>query len=216
MGLVKAQGVGIHFRMAFVVCVLSAVFSSSSLYASDNPWKLRIDKEGIKVFTRHVEHSVNLEFRASVTIDADLERVIRVFEDISLTKRWFYQCISAEIVEDEGPRDKVLRLELHLPWPVSERDSIFRMTKSGDVASGEISYALVSLPDRLPPRPGMVRVPYLRALWGFKGLPEGRTEVMFTQHSDPGGFVPAFISNALINDIPFNNLKNFRALFASD
>jgi hypothetical protein len=196
-------------------CVLGACFDPNTLSAAEHPWQLRIDREGVKAYTRKVDDSVILEFKGVVVVDAPLSQVIPVFEDVKKTRDWFYQCTASEIVEDEAGQPKVVHVVLHLPWPVSERDCVFQMSKSVDKVAGALNYALVALPDRLPRRGGMVRVRYLKAAWHFVALPDGKTEITFQQHSDPGGFVPAFISNTQVVNMPFYTLRNLRALVSS-
>jgi len=80
-----------------------------------------------------------------------------------------------------------------------------------DQGSGEIKYTLKSLPDRLPRKKGIVRVIYLKSFWRFIPMSGGRTE-LFQQYTRPEGFIPAFMVNQLVIDVPFYSLKNFRSL----
>ena len=75
-----------------------------------------------------------------------------------------------------------------------------------------MNYALAALPDRLPRKRGIVRVPYFMASWHFAALPDGTTGIDFQQHSDIGGFIPAFVVNSIVVDMPYHSLKNMRAL----
>ena len=67
-------------------------------------------------------------------MDAPTPKVIALFEDEKQIRRWYYQCVRSELVENEGPTKKIIYLILHLPWPVAARDFVFRRTKSEDPA----------------------------------------------------------------------------------
>jgi hypothetical protein len=186
---------------------------SSVLNAEQSPWLLRESLGGIPVYTRKVEGSPILEYKANVIVNASISKAIALFEDEKQIRRWYYQCVRSELVENEGPKQEVIYLILHLPWPVAARDFVFRRTKTED-SNGVISYTLTALPDRLPLVKGMIRVQSIESVWRFKSLSEGQTEVFFQQHTDPVGSIPASIVNQLATQTPFYSLKNFRKLIS--
>ena len=194
-----------------VLFLLSFCFSSP-LNAEQSPWQLRENQEGIPVYTRKVDSSPILEYKASVTIDAPISKAIALFEDEKQIQRWYFQCVRSELVEHDGPRQEIIYLILHLPWPVASRDFVFRRTKSVDPSNGTISYTLTALPDRLPEVKGIIRVKSIESIWRFKSLSQGKTELFFQQHTDPVGSIPASIVNKLAVQTPFYSLKNFRRI----
>jgi len=198
-------------RVLTVILFLFSFCFSGALYAEQSPWLLRESKSGIPVYTRKVEGSPILEYKANVIVDAPISKAIALFEDEKQIRRWYYQCVLSELVENEGPKKEVIYLILHLPWPVASRDFVFRRTKTQD-SGGIISYNLTALPDRLPLVKGMIRVQTIESVWSFKSLSEGRTEIFFQQHTDPVGSIPASIVNQLGAQTPFYSLKNFRKL----
>ncbi len=123
-----------------------------------DPWELRQSQEGIPVYTRKVAGSPILEYKANVIIDAPIAKAIELFEDDKQISRWYFQCVHSEIVEHVGPKQEIIYLILHLPWPVAARDFVFSRTRTEDQANGTISYTLTALPDRLPAVKGMIRV----------------------------------------------------------
>jgi len=191
----------------FIFCF----FWASVINAEPSPWQLREKQDGIPVYTRKVDGSPILEYKANVTIDAPMPKVISLFEDEKQIRRWYYQCVLSKLIENDGPKQEIIYLILHLPWPVAARDFVFRRTKTID-PGGSISYSLTALPERLPQVKGMIRVQSIKSIWTFKSLPQGQTEIFFQQHTDPGGSIPASIINQIAVDTPYYSLKNFRKL----
>ena len=201
-----------RMRVLITVLFLFSFCFSNLINAEESPWQLRESKEGIPVYTRKVAGSPILEYKANIIVDAPILKVIALFEDEKQIPRWYYQCVHSELVGIEGPKQKIIYLILHLPWPVAARDIIFRRTKSEDIANGITSYSLTALPDKRPFAKGMVRVHSIKSLWRFKSLPNNQTEIYFQQHTDPGGSIPASLINQIAVDTPFYSLKNFRKL----
>ena len=119
-------------KLKFIILMFLVLAFTSPLYAAEYPWQLKKKAEGISVYTRKVEGSPILEFKATVTVDAPLAKIIPLFEDVKGLTSWYYQCTHSELVKNEGPQDKILYLVLHFPWPVTERDSVFMRSKSTD------------------------------------------------------------------------------------
>jgi hypothetical protein len=200
-------------RVFVTVLFLCSFFFSSLLNAEQSPWQLRESQGGIPVYTRKVAGSPILEYKANVIVDAPISKAIALFEDEKQIRRWYYQCVHSELVENEGPKKEVIYLILHLPWPVAARDFVFRRTRTED-PNGIIIYTLTALPDRLPHVKGMVRVQTIESVWSFKPLSQGKTEIFFQQHTDPVGSIPSSIVNQLVAQTPFYSLKNFRKLIS--
>jgi hypothetical protein len=199
-------------KILITILFLFTFCPSGLLYAQENPWQLRKNQEDITVYTRKVDSSPILEYKADVIVNAPLPKVIALFEDEKLISRWYYQCVHSELVENAGPNEKILYIILRLPWPVTARDIVFSITRSENHSRGTISYTLAALPNRLPLAKGMIRVPYTKSVWRFTSLPKGQTEILFQQHSDPGGSIPAFLVNQLAVDTPYYSLKCFREM----
>ncbi len=200
-------------RKIVIGFLFSLQFSSFSLaYSEEYPWQLRIKKEDTTVYTRKVEGSPILEFKSDIIVSVPIDKAIALFEDEKRIPHWYYQCVSMELLEDEGPSSKIFYFVLNLPWPVAKRDSVFRRIKMVDSITGGITYELTVMSQRLPKQKGKIRVPYLKALWRFTPLKNGQTEIYFQQHGSTGGSIPTFITNALVLDIPFYSLQNFRRL----
>ncbi len=187
-------------------------FSISMARADEDPsWQFRFKKDDISVYTRRLPSTL-IEFKSDVVVFAPIDQVIAFYEDEKKTPQWYYQCTYMELIKDEGPLEKIFYFVMRPPWPVSERDAVFRRIKSVDPSTGVVTYNLRALPEAFPRQKGKVRIPYLELVWRFTPLEQGRTGIYFQQHGEAGGYIPAFIVNALVIDTPLNSLKKFREL----
>ena len=192
--------------------IFSLIFSSPAVMALEYPWQVRMDKEGISVYTRRVEVSPILEYKANVIVDEPLGKIIRFFEDNSKIPQWYYQCVQAELIQKESKEKSIFYFVLHLPWPVTERDCVFSRIKSLNSENGAVSYIISALPQKFPEQKGKIRVLSINSIWRFTPLKDGRTEIYFQQHSNPGGSIPSFLVNKLSVEIPYNSLKDLRKM----
>lgn len=196
---------------ALIFCVRPAVCSPAG--AAEAPWELKKDEDGIRVEVRKVEGSAIKEYRGTVVVDTGTEAVMRLFEEDERMAEWFHQCTESRLITANTPEDKVLYVVISMPWPVKDRDLVFRRIRSQDPATGAVvEYRLSALPEGYPEQAGKVRMPYLKGIWRFTPLAGGRTEIYYQQHSEVGGHIPAWLVNKLAVNIPFNSLSRFRQL----
>ncbi len=179
--------------------------------AAENPWQLRKDEDGIRVSTRKVDGSPILEFKSEMTVDTPQDKVVHFYEQVNRYPEWFYQCSAARVLEEKPGGEQIIYYAMHMPWPVSNRDSVYKRTRSTG-PGGDVIVKLSAEPDAYPKQPGKVRVPYLKTEWHFKPLPAGRTEIAFQQHCDSGGHLPAALVNSLSVNMPFKTFQKMREL----
>lgn len=194
------------FTLLFVLS--SAFFPARAQAAVEYPWELRKDQDGIQVHTRKVEGSPILEYKALMIVDVPIDKAIGLFEQDEKMTHWFHQCTVSRLIREETPDRKVLYFVLDLPWPVSDRDAVYQREKKAD-ADGVITYNSIALPHELPRKDGFVRIPYIKSIWRFRPLKDGRTEVFYQQHGNVGGHIPAALVNRLAVDIPFKSFQEF-------
>jgi hypothetical protein len=186
------------------------LFLTEAAADSSSPWELKRDREGIQVSTRPVKDSPVLEFQAETVVRAPLEKIIALFEATPRMTEWFYRCKEARLLEQESPDEAIVYFAADLPWPLADRDGIYRRVKTSD--GGAVVYELHSENDIYPPQKGRVRVAYLDAEWRFTPRPDGATTVYYRMHTAAGGLLPAGIVNRFTVSLPFNTLRKLRAL----
>jgi hypothetical protein len=190
--------------------------AASSAVAAEFPWQLKKNEDGIRAEVRKVEGSSILEYKGTVVVNADPEAAVRLFEEDRRIPEWFHQCSEARLIQAITPEEKVLYFVIAMPWPVKDRDLVFRRVRSQDPATGAVEYGTSALPEATPEQPGKVRMPYIKGLWRFTPLGDGRTEITYQQHSEVGGHIPAWLVNKLAVNIPFNSLFRFRELLLKE
>ena len=190
-----------------------SLYFCGTLFSQEQPWQLKIDKDGIKVYTRKVEGSPILEFKGTMTLPVERNKVVEFYENQALYPQWFYQCKEIRVLETKSETEKILYYVMHMPWPVSDRDSVYKRVKSVE-AGGDVVFRLSALPDAYPKQAGKVRVSYLKVSWRFHALPTGETEISFQQHCSSDGHIPTAIVNKVTLNMPFKTLQKMKSFLS--
>jgi len=195
-----------------LVCILWA--SASSQPANGDNWILEKDKDGIKVYTRKTLKSSLKDSKASVTIKVSAKKAFDLFIDFERHRDWMDRIRASRLLKKVSDNEYYVYYEVTAPWPVADRD-VAVLYKAVKLPDGGFRLESAAKPDIIPPKEGLVRVPESESTWEFVPKGEG-VEIIFTNHSDPGGNVPDWLINMTATDNPFNTLQNFRRKLEGD
>ena len=182
--------------------------------AANPEWNLKKSRDGITAYTAKLENNDHLAFKGEAVIPAaTLEQTIAVIRDVTHLDQWLYTCYEPKLLKDEDEHSSLIYMKNHTPtFFVAERDLVLRLSVERE-ADGLAHITLTGLPDAMPEVKSYVRVPYFLGKWDLEQVPEG-VRAIYSGVIDPGGGLPATISNMMVVDTPFETLKNLVAFMA--
>ncbi len=186
------------------------LFLSLSAFAQE--WTLKKNEDGIKVYTRLPEGSSLDEVRATVCVKTTLSAFTALLKDVDGYKAWAYNCVESKVIKMVCDTAQCYYTQTDLPWPVSNRDLIFRSSLKQDSTTLVIKTNSVCVPDMLAENEGIVRIRGGRSAWTLTPIAGGYVDVDYFASIDPGGTIPAWLINSTIDTGPYNTLKNVRKL----
>jgi hypothetical protein len=57
-----------------------------------------------------------------------------------------------------------------------------------------------------------VRIQYSTGYWRVEPVGEGKNKIIYENHSDPAGSLPAWLTNSSVVNIPFKTLEKMRVI----
>jgi hypothetical protein len=197
-----------HFVL---ICLWMLLLPCLATANSSAEWSLRKQAKGIDVYTRPVPGSDVQEFRGEAIVDARIDAVLALLRDASRFKEWFPNTSESQLLSREGPVSYQYSV-MNTPWPVSDRDNVFRTVLMRDETSGRIDISVEAAPDAHPEKPDRHRVQRARGSWRLEPDGPTRTRVTFTMHLEPGGGIPDWMVNTRVVATPFEALTNLREI----
>lgn len=180
------------------------------LPASAQDWHLKKNADGIQVFTKDVEDSGFDAFKAVMTERASVEDVLKLLKDVEHYDRIFPDMVEARLLRREGDSVQYQYTRTGAPWPVSDRDGVFKMIFRRDVHTGAMVSDAEAVPDYLPQKDGVVRIQYSRSHWRLIPEGDGMLRIEYEVQADPGGNIPEWLANSAAVDVPFKTFENLR------
>lgn len=194
-----------------ILIFLIASFYSSHLFAQNNPWKFRNDKNGVQVFTRKDSASEVMELKLRTEVKASLDAVVALASDIPNLKNWAYRLKESYLVKEISPTEGYLYMYTDFPFPFADRDMIVHYVMKQDPRTRQVTSVSRSAYNAAPEKDGVVRIKTIETKWTYTPLPNGMVRLEYQLKSDPGGSIPKWLINLALDDGPVKSILGLKA-----
>jgi hypothetical protein len=175
-------------------------------------WSLHDQRDdlagGYAVYRRELPGSEMPAYRLEAVLDAPPSAVAAAAARTAADPEAREANMEKTVLRDDGDTIVVYSY-IHMPV-VADRDVITRAELSRDPATGVHRMSWQVTDEGPPPRPGVVRLTRSSGAWEFAPLPDGRTRVVYENHTDIGGSIPAWIVEPMMDDTVAQNFVRLR------
>jgi len=174
-------------------------------------WELAKEKKGVTIYTRSIEGQKIKEFKAFITIDADIEKIVEIINDDDNIKDWQKNTKGGQLLKEINNNEMYSYVEIGMPWPMSDRDIVFHRTISKK-EDGSILIHLDSAPQYYDDQDGYVRMNTVSGDWELTPTSDNKIEIRYQFFGDPEVKLPNWILNMFIVDGPYESLLALKEL----
>lgn len=201
-------------RLSALCGALLAVSLFGGAALAGGAWEKIDEDEGIVVYRKDVPSSPLLAFRGDAIVDAPIEKVLWVLGDNAHRTDWVDRLAESRILEKKGDYDFVVYQHFDLPFPITDRDYVYR-GRAYREASGKVIVTLESVTHEKAPQTVGVRADLVGSRYVLtpKG---GKTHVSVEIQTDPKGSVPAWLVNTIQKRWPVKTLTGLRGQVRKD
>jgi hypothetical protein len=174
-------------------------------------WEKIGESDGVTVFKREVPGSPFHGIRGSGLVQAPPWKVALVLLDDARAPEWVDSLDAALVVNVISSREYIEYNHVAMPWPVSDREFLTRVTMSHDAATGvSLIRSEPETQASFPLRPKTVRGT-LRGLYTLEPRAGGKSTLLTVElHSDPHGWLPGWLVNFFQNDWAHETIAGVR------
>lgn len=184
-------------------------------------WELASERNGIQVFSRNWPGSEVSAFKAVTTIHQPLASVLAVLSDATSCMNWVEDCAESGAIGPQNFAERKAYMRSNLPWPFSDRFVELNIRSKVKYPKSEQSPRVIEIimqvaqnNEKETPE-GSVRIEHSFSHYLLRALDDTRTEIEWTQHTEPAGYLPNWLINSRLTDFPVATLGNLRTLCAS-
>jgi hypothetical protein len=180
--------------------------------APQDGWEEIGNEDGIQLWRREVEGSPVVAFRGETVIEASMAKLGRILSDAPRRGEWIADAKESKDLRSTSPVDRIEYNRTGTPWPLQDRDFVYRTTVEIDREARKMLVFIRSVEDELmPPREGIVRGALLHSSYVLQAEGDGaRTRVRVEMHADPKGDIPTWMVNLFQKKWPKVTLEGMR------
>jgi hypothetical protein len=194
--------------------IISTALLLSLFSYAQNDWKLKDDKDGIKIYTKTVENSNLKAIRVKVAVPATLSQLVAIILDISSAKDWVYSTRSASLLKQVSPSELFYYSEVALPWPITNRDFVAHLITTQDAKTKVVTIDGPVVHDYLPEKKDIIRVRNSYGKWVLTPLQNNMVYIDYTLETDPGGSIPVWLVNLFATKGTMETFKKLKEQLA--
>ena len=181
-----------------------------SAQAETYDWQLKRDRDGIQVYTCKVAGSSFKAVKAVTEIDVSLSSVVALLRDAQACPKWADRCGQSYVYEQVDTMEEYIYTRNAMPWPISDRDVLAHVVWRQNPTDLSVIMISRATADKMPKTKGVVRLVEARVEWQIKPLAQARVQLTTLAHINPGGPLPAWVTNMLLVDSPHKTFKNLK------
>jgi hypothetical protein len=193
--------------MNYRLLILIVLFLSANSMFAENNWKLELEKEGIKVYTRASANSDFKEFKGETIIKTTIPEIEKTLTTIEKYPEWCYKTTSATVIDKDST---IIRYFLVTKTPsfLKTRVACFEFRRETNYQTGEVIYYLNDIKCNKPLSDEMLLIPIMKGFYKLTPLGNGNVQVTMQMLTEPGGIIPSWLANLVVVDSPYITLKN--------
>jgi hypothetical protein len=173
---------------------------------------LKLDKDSIRVYMCELPHSKYKSVKSLFQVHSSLSQLTAMVLDIDHLGEWQYKTASARVLKKISEHELIYYTEATSPIGINNRDFIIWLAIHQDPATRVLKIDALSMPDYLPAKPKVVRVPFSRAQWIVRPLNQSTLEVEYHIEIDLGGAIPPWLVNLVAYQAPYETFRDMRKL----
>jgi hypothetical protein len=175
-------------------------------------WTLVSNENWIQIYKSDMSGSSYKRIKVECTIDGNLDKLVKILNDVNNHKSWIYNTKQAYILKRLNSNEYYYYTETTLPWPMQNRDAVVHIKFQRDVANQTLNIAAEGQPDYMPEVSGKVRVPRSANTWQVTVPAPNKLHIIYIFEAEPGGHIPPWLVNTFVNKGPYESFRKLSEL----
>jgi hypothetical protein len=170
-------------------------------------WQLTKEDQGIRIYLAPMPGSDYKEYKVEFSVAATLTELVAINIDVPGTSGWMDGVEKSTKVEGTDQR-YITHTLTKVPWPAKDRDAVAETWVEQDPESLVTYVRFHSVDGKVPLNKKYERVKSVKGFWQFTPKGNGMVDVVYQNHSEPGGSIPGWLANMFVVDVPLASVKN--------
>ena len=194
----------------FVVITLTAFLFIGPAHAQE--WEFVKEKDGIRIYKSDEPGSKLKAFKGESVLNTTLEEIYPLLSDPNHSEWWDDDLSYKEVLEYKPGKVSKYYLVYDVQWPFGNRDLYVESEILYDKQNRKAVVTTNSVDGVIPEKAELVRIARYWQRWTAVEEKKGEVHLLLEGFTDPGGNIPAWLVNAIIDKTPVRLFENLKAL----
>lgn len=194
----------------FLFTIIILLSFTPSVYGQSSEWKLKTKKNNITIYIRDVKDSKLKELKMITIVKSNLASIVKILDEVENYPDWMYGCSAGKKVKSNEVDVKYFITTMKFPSPFSDRSVVTKSTTHQDEKTKVVTMKSVAVDDPGFQNKKLVMMKDMTSTWILTPLTSGEVQIDSYLFCDPGGNIPSWLVNSLIDKGPYNSLVNLR------
>jgi len=174
-------------------------------------WRHVATEDGVRVSVLPDDKRDVPLFRGETVISAPILELLAILTDVNRACDWNARCLESRVMRRTDDLNLMFYSRVDGPWPVSDRDAIFRARARILKHGRKVLATFDAIPwPKLKVPSGTVRFARLHGSYTMIALSPFRTKVTYQIDAHPGGMVPDWVVRYTSKWVPVGTLAGLR------
>lgn len=183
----------------------------TTIASETHDWQLLTKKKNITVYSRPVAGTDHYAFRAVTDMQTTISELVDTHKNVKAMSKWLHTCYEPVLVEERNADSRIIYMKNSVPsWAILLKDRDLVIQQHFNIDRDKVTIKLDSIADILPINEKYVRIKKFDGKWEFTDNNDGTVKVVYEGLIDPGGNIPTYITNAMLEDGPIQSLEKLQ------
>ena len=175
-----------------------------------NDWVLETSNSEVNVYSRNWPSDAFREIKGVTTVTASMRKLVSFLQDETINTQWVPYSGGAKILERPDQYRAYAHFKMNAKWPFKDRDTVALFTLSQDEHNNSVTIQLKSTPDKINMLEDRIRIKEFSGFWELTPLDKNQIHITYQTHLNPGGYLPAWMSNRVAYNSTLISLSNLK------
>ena len=198
-------------RVRITVSFLLVVLGSLTSAHAAPEWVQIEEDRGVTVWTRDEPDRSLPTFRGKGLVQGEIHHLMAIILDNRRAPEWVARCETSKQLKRYDARSTLVYSRASSPWPVSDRDTVVKVTTQTIEQGREYRLTMRSRSDHMATVDGVVRIEHSHIYFHLKRINKATTRVEYSLNVDPGGYLPKWIVRMSTRSMPIDTIRALEA-----
>lgn len=171
----------------------------------------------IKTYVRLEDGKQFRSFKVEAIFEASMQTISNVLLDFNNYTKWYWETRESRLLQQKSSTDFIVYIVHKAPQGLPDRDVILHgVIEPQTSTKRSLVLKVVALPDYLPAKPPLVRMPAEDISIKFSPLPNGKIQAEAEGYFDAGGAAPVWATNFVQRIAPYSVVRNLQRMLLRD